>query len=58
VWGFELSPVDPHTTEVTESFDCSRSPEWLRTVLRDGERWRESMTETLARLEKLSTQRG
>jgi hypothetical protein len=54
VWGFELAPVGPDMTDVTERFDCSRSPEWLRRVLRDGERWREAMTATLENLARLA----
>jgi hypothetical protein len=29
-WGYELSPDGPSATLVTETFDCSRSPEELR----------------------------
>ena len=54
-WGFEFTPVDSSSTQVTEIFDCSRSPEWLRTATRGGERWIESMTATLAKMEALST---
>jgi hypothetical protein len=39
-WGYELSSDDPGATLVTESFDCSRSPQDLRQAVRDGEGWR------------------
>ncbi len=54
LWAFNLVPVDAGSTLVTETFDCSRSPEWLRKVLRGGERWRDSMTLTLEKLDALS----
>jgi hypothetical protein len=50
VRGFELEPVGAGATDVTETFDCSRSPDWLRKAIKDGERWRESMVETLDNL--------
>jgi hypothetical protein len=52
VWAFELSPADTTSTLVTESYDCSRSPEWLRKAVRNGERWRQSMNNTLDNLDK------
>ncbi len=54
-WEFELTALGPATTLVTETYDCSRSPEWLRRAVRGGERWRESMEVTLERLEGLCT---
>jgi hypothetical protein len=54
VWGYRLEPVDRMTTNVTEYFDCTRSPEWLRTAVRGGQRWVESMTITLEKLERLT----
>jgi hypothetical protein len=33
---------------VTETYDCSRAPDWLRTAVKDGTRWIDSMTTTLA----------
>jgi hypothetical protein len=49
-WCYELSAVDDTTTDVAETFDCSRSPEWLQQVLRGGQRWVAAMTATLDRL--------
>lgn len=56
-WGFELSPTGPATTRVTEIYDCSRSPAWLRKAVKDGERWRESMSRTLEKLQALAVDR-
>ena len=53
-WGYELSPDGPGATLVTETFDCSRSPEDLREAVQEGEGWRDAMTASLARLELLS----
>jgi hypothetical protein len=53
-WSYELTPVDEGSTLVTETFDCSRSPEWLRQAVRGGDRWIASMTATLEKLEKLA----
>ena len=54
-WGFELTPAGPRMTVVTESFDCSRSPEWLRKAVKGGERWLESMSVTLEKLDALAS---
>jgi hypothetical protein len=53
-WSYQLTPVDERSTLVTETFDCSRSPEWLRRAVRGGDRWIASMTATLEKLEKLA----
>jgi hypothetical protein len=57
-WGYELSPDGPGATLVTETFDCSRSPEDLRKAVRDGEGWRDAMTASLARLALLAKAAG
>jgi uncharacterized protein YndB with AHSA1/START domain len=52
-WGWRLEPLDTDHTRVTEFFDCSRSPDWLRLAVKDGEGWRphiEASLENLARL--------
>jgi hypothetical protein len=49
VWGYELKPIGSATI-VTESFDCTRSPQWLREATNEGEGWREAMIETLDKL--------
>jgi uncharacterized protein YndB with AHSA1/START domain len=53
-WSYDLVPDGSGWTLVTETFDCARSPEWLRRAVRGGERWIESMTITLEKLEALS----
>jgi uncharacterized protein YndB with AHSA1/START domain len=53
-WGYELSSDGPGATMVTETFDCSRSPEELRKAVADGEEWRDAMTASLAKLELLA----
>ena len=53
-WAFDLVPVNAVSTLVTETYDCSRAPQWLRKAVRGGERWRESMTITLEKLDALS----
>ena len=57
-WGYEFSPDGPGATLVTETFDCSRSPQDLREAVRDGEGWRDAMTASLARLELLAKAAG
>jgi uncharacterized protein YndB with AHSA1/START domain len=53
-WSYLLTP-DGQATIVTESYDCSQAPDWLRRAVRDGERWRNSMTRTLENLDALAT---
>jgi len=53
-WTFDLLPLDSGATLVTETYDVSRGPAWLRKAVRGGERWRESMTITLEKLDALS----
>jgi uncharacterized protein YndB with AHSA1/START domain len=57
-WGYELTDTGEGATDVTAYFDCSAAPEWLRRVLRDGERWRDPMATSLDRLAKLAEQGG
>jgi uncharacterized protein YndB with AHSA1/START domain len=52
-WTFDLVPLDSGATLVTETYDVSRGPAWLRRAVKGGERWRESMTITLAKLDTL-----
>jgi uncharacterized protein YndB with AHSA1/START domain len=49
-WGFELTPVSDTTTDVTETFDCNASPDWLKDAVKGGEQWIPAMTETLEKL--------
>ena len=53
VWSYELTPDGPDATIVTEIYDCSRAPEDERAGMDNGKVWIESMTDTLARLDRL-----
>jgi uncharacterized protein YndB with AHSA1/START domain len=53
-WGFEFSSDGPGVTMVTETFDCSRSPEDLREAVKEGEGWRDAMTASLVKLDLLA----
>jgi hypothetical protein len=53
-WGYALTTLSATSTVVTEIYDCSRSPEWLRNAIRDGVRWIPSMAATLEKLDALS----
>jgi uncharacterized protein YndB with AHSA1/START domain len=57
-WGFEFVPDGPDATMVTETFDCSRSPEQLRDAVQEGEGWRDAMTASLVKLELLANTVG
>lgn len=48
-WAYQLTPLGPRSTMVTETYDCSRAPEWLRNAVKDGARWSDSMTATLGK---------
>jgi uncharacterized protein YndB with AHSA1/START domain len=52
-WGWQLEPLDEGHTRVTEFFDCSRSPDWLREATKDGEGWRSQIEASLRNLERL-----
>ena len=53
-WSYELTPLGPASTLVTEIYDCSQAPDWLRRAVKGGTRWIDSMTVTLERLDELS----
>jgi hypothetical protein len=55
LWGFELTPLNAGSTVVTETFDCTASPEWLQEATKGGEGWIDAMTTTLQKLEALAT---
>jgi hypothetical protein len=57
-WGWELAPDGDGATIVTETFDCTRSPQDLREAVKEGEGWREAMIASLARLELLAKAAG
>jgi hypothetical protein len=49
-WVYTLAPEGADLTVVTETFDCSESPEWLQRAVRGGRRWVDAMAATLERL--------
>lgn len=53
-WSYELTPLGDDETLVTEAYDCRRAPQWLRTAVKGGNRWVNSMTRTLEKLDALS----
>jgi hypothetical protein len=53
-WAYQLTPLGSRSTMVTETYDCSRAPEWLRNAVKGGARWSDSMTATLENLDALS----
>jgi hypothetical protein len=55
-WIFELTPDGPHRTVVTETYDCSRSPEWLRN--KGASRWVTAMIMTLEQLDRQCAQQS
>lgn len=52
-WGYELTP-DGAATVVTEIYDCTHAPEWLREGTRNGEMWIPAMRTSLENLERLA----
>ncbi len=54
-WSYTLVPESADVTVVTETFDCTESPEWLKNAVRGGKRWEGAMSATLERLESLTT---
>ncbi len=54
-WTYELTPLGATSTLVTETYDCTRAPEWLRNAVKGGARWIDSMTVTLEKLGTLSS---
>jgi uncharacterized protein YndB with AHSA1/START domain len=53
VWGWALSPLPSGGTRVTEFFDCSASPEWLREATNEGGNWRATIEASLANLARV-----
>ncbi|HEX3795450.1 MAG TPA: SRPBCC family protein [Acidimicrobiales bacterium] len=52
-WSFSLAPDGPDATVVTETYDCSGSPEQVRAAIDNGRGWIDAMTTTLANIEAL-----
>jgi Polyketide cyclase / dehydrase and lipid transport len=51
-WSYQLTP-DGQGTVVTETYDCTQAPDWLKRSVRDGDHWVRSMTLTLENLDRL-----
>jgi uncharacterized protein YndB with AHSA1/START domain len=56
-WIYDLTPDGPDATIVTETYDCTQAPEWLRRAVKNGQRWVTSMTVTLERLDQQCSRR-
>jgi len=54
-WRFDLIPDGPDGTVVTETYDCTDSPERVREAVDNGNAWLAGMTKTLHRLDQLCT---
>jgi uncharacterized protein YndB with AHSA1/START domain len=54
-WRYDLAPDGPNATVVTETYDCSDSPESVREAVDNGTAWLAGMTKTLERLDQLCT---
>ena len=52
-WRFDLVPDGPNATVVTETYDCTDSPEEVRDAVDNGNAWLTGMTKTLERLDML-----
>jgi uncharacterized protein YndB with AHSA1/START domain len=52
-WRFDLAPDGPNATVVTETYDCTDSPEEVRDAVDNGNAWLTGMTKTLERLDML-----
>ncbi len=51
-WSYELAPAGSGSTLVTETYDCTSAPDWLRKAVKNGTRWVASMTTTLENLDR------
>jgi uncharacterized protein YndB with AHSA1/START domain len=57
-WSFQLEPITSGGTRVTESYDCSRAPEWLQKAVKGGTRWQSSMEASLENIYRLCSTSG
>jgi len=53
-WTYELTTAADGSTLVTETYDCSRAPAWMRAATGGGELWSPAMAESLAKLEQMA----
>ena len=56
-WRFDLTQDGLDATWVTETYDCTDSPETVRKTVDNGNAWLAGMTKTLKRLDQLCTTR-
>jgi Polyketide cyclase / dehydrase and lipid transport len=54
-WRYDLIPDGPNATVVTETYDCTESPESVREAVDNGNAWLAGMTKTLERLDEVCT---
>ncbi len=54
-WVYDLMPDGPDATVVTETYDCTRVPQWFQEQMEYGEVWRGAISETLELLDKVCT---
>jgi uncharacterized protein YndB with AHSA1/START domain len=54
-WRFDLTPDGAKATVVTETYDCTDSPETVRAAVDNGNVWLAAMTKSLERLDGLCT---
>jgi hypothetical protein len=54
-WTYSLSPEGPDATLVTESYDCSGSPDAVRQAVDNGNSWVDAMAKTLERLDEVAS---
>jgi uncharacterized protein YndB with AHSA1/START domain len=54
-WRFDLTTDGSDGTVVTETYDCTDSPERVRKAVDNGNAWLAGMTKTLERLDQLCT---
>ena len=53
LWRYDLISDGPNATVVTETYDCTESPESVREAVHDGNAWVAGMTKSLERLDEL-----
>ena len=52
-WRFDLTPESSGATVVTETYDCTESPDTVREAVDNGNAWLAGMTKTLERLDQV-----
>jgi uncharacterized protein YndB with AHSA1/START domain len=54
-WRFDLTPDSSDATVVTETYDCTDSPDSVRAAVDNGKAWLSAMTKTLERLDQVTS---